>query len=124
MTAEVGELKLEMLPPPETKAQVPLPIVGVFAAKLVVVEQRVWSGPAFEVVGNGSTFILTISVEEGQEPFDTVNIKIFTPKLNPVTAEVGDDGFVGTPVPDTSVHNPVPTVGTFALKVVDEEQTN
>ena len=39
------------------------------------------------------------------------------PKLNPVTPDVGDVGVVTTPVPATTVQNPVPTVGAFPPSV-------
>ena len=47
----VGELLLLKTPLPETIDHVPLPITGVFAARLVVVVQIFWLGPALEMLG-------------------------------------------------------------------------
>jgi hypothetical protein len=41
------------LPPvPEMIDHAPVPTVAVFAARVALVAQRVWSGPALDVVGN------------------------------------------------------------------------
>ena len=54
-----------------------------------------------------------------------VQAKTLFPKPNPVMFVVGDKEFVITPVPETKVHTPVPTVGAFAFIVVvgDEIQS-
>ena len=41
---------LVMVPVPLIKIQVPVPELGVFPARVAVVAQTSWSGPAFEVV--------------------------------------------------------------------------
>lgn len=51
VTADVGELGLVAVPVPETNDQVPVPIVGVFPAKVDELVQIVWSGPALATVG-------------------------------------------------------------------------
>lgn len=52
-----------MVAVPETTLQLPLPITGALPERLAVVTlQRVWSGPAFDEVGGGSTVIVTFEV--------------------------------------------------------------
>ena len=52
-----------------------------------------------------------------QVPLVIVQVKVFTPVVNPVTPELGSIGFVTVPVPAVTVHAPVPTVGVFAARV-------
>ena len=58
----------------------------------------------------------------GQVPLLIVQVKVFTPVVNPVTPLVGLAGVVIVAVPAVTVHNPVPTVGVFAAKVAVGEQ--
>ena len=53
-----------------------------------------------------------------------VQTKVLTPTLNPVTPELGDVGVVKIPVPATTVHNPVPTVGVLPASVPEVIQIN
>ena len=57
-------LRLKLPPAPLTIVHVPAPLVGVFAASVVLVtpQRFVWSGPAFEVVGLLLNVIVTSSV--------------------------------------------------------------
>ena len=57
------------------------------------------------------------SVDGIHTPFEIVQRNVFTPKLNPVTPEVGEVGVVTTPVPAITVQRPVPTIGAFAASV-------
>jgi hypothetical protein len=66
--------------------------------------------------------IVTKSFEGGQDPLDILHRNTFAPTLNAVTGEVGEEGVVTTPVPDTNVQLPVPTVGVFAANTDEEEQ--
>ena len=51
-----------------------------------------------------------------------IHWKIFVPIDKPVIEVVGDSEFVITPVPDTNVQTPVPTVAVLAvITVVGEE---
>ena len=52
-----------------------------------------------------------------------VHRNVLVPKLNPVTPEVGEVGVVTTPVPVTTVQNPVPIVGAFPASVAVVVQT-
>ena len=58
-------LRLKLQPAPLIIVQVPLPLVGVFAARVVLVtpQRLVWSAPAFAVVGLLLNVIVTSSVE-------------------------------------------------------------
>ena len=52
-----------------------------------------------------------------QVPFVMVQVKVFTPVVNPVTPELGSVGLVTVAVPAVTVHAPLPTTGVFAAKV-------
>ena len=58
----------------------------------------------------------------GHVPLLIVQVKVFTPVVNPVTPDVGLVGVVTVAVPAVTVHAPVPTVGAFAAKVAFGEQ--
>ena len=57
-------LRVKLPPTPEIIVHVPLPLVGVFAAKVVLVtpHKLIWSAPAFAVVGLLLKVIVTSSV--------------------------------------------------------------
>ena len=71
-----------------------------------------------EIVADGVTLIVTLSVDEAQGRFATVQRNTFAPTAKPVTPEFGADGVVIVPVPLTKVQVPVPAVGVLAAKVV------
>jgi hypothetical protein len=74
---EVGLEGVPMLPPaPETIVQRPVPTVGVLPTKVAVVEQTVWSGPAFGVVGLPVSVITTSSVDGVQGALLMVQRKV------------------------------------------------
>ncbi len=50
-TPEVGEVALTKIAVPEIMVQIPFPMDGEFAERVVTVEQIVWSFPALAVVG-------------------------------------------------------------------------
>ena len=50
-TPEVGEVELSKIADPEIMVQIPFPMDGEFAERVVTVEQIVWSFPAFAAVG-------------------------------------------------------------------------
>lgn len=49
--------------------------------------------------------------------FEMVQRNVLTPKLNPVTPEVGEVGVVTVAEPAITVHAPVPTVGELPASV-------
>jgi hypothetical protein len=118
----VGDVGEEIVPVPEISVHVPVPVTGVFPAMVVVGPQSVWLGPAAAVVGTGSRVIVTSSNDGGHVPFEMVQRKTFAPTLNPVTPDVGEFGEAIVPVPETSVHTPVPVVGVFPASEADEAQ--
>lgn len=50
VTPDAGLVGLVMLPEPEIKVQIPVPVAGLFPAKVAVVPQTVWFGPALAAV--------------------------------------------------------------------------
>src|SRR5258706_9433277 len=79
---------------PVMTVHAPVPTVGEFAARVVVVEQTVSSGPAFEFVGAASRVITTVSLDEGQLALLTVQTNSLAPTERPVTPDVGTPGVV------------------------------
>jgi len=57
------------------------------------------------------------SVVAVHAPFEMVQRNVFTPELNPVTPEVGDEGVVTVALPAITVQFPVPTKGVFPASV-------
>ena len=122
VTGVVGEDGDEIIPVPEISVHMPVPVTGEFPAMVVVESHSAWSGPAAAVVGSGSRVIVTSSTDEGQVPFAIVQRKTFAPTLKPVTPELGEFGDVTVPVPETSVHVPVPIAGVFPASVAEDAQ--
>ncbi len=66
--------------------------------------------------------MVTLATEGEQGLFEMVQAKTLFPKPNPVIDDVGDNELVITPVPETKVQAPVPTVAALAfMTVVGEE---
>ena len=63
-------------PAPETMLQEPVPTEGLLAAKVVLVAQSVWSGPAFEAEGLGVKVTTMSSVLAAQGAFVMVQRKV------------------------------------------------
>jgi len=122
-----GKVGEEIVPLPETKVHKPVPTIGVFAAIVVVGEeiQSVCEVPALAIVGAGLIVIVTFELEGVHGELEIVQAKTFVPIARPVMVELGKVGEVIVPLPETSVHNPVPTVGVLAAIVVvgDEIQS-
>ena len=97
----------------------PEPIVIVFPAMIgFTVWQRVWSGPAFATVGFNTEVIVTLLDEVGQELLLVmVHLKVFGPGDSPVTEVVDEFAFPNIPVPEATVHVPVPTTGLLPASV-------
>ena len=62
------------VPPPLITLQVPVPVVGVFAAKVAfgLEIQTVWFGPAVAILVAGSTMIVIVEVVLEQVPADVM----------------------------------------------------
>ena len=66
--------------------------------------------------------MVTFETEGAQGELEMVHWKICVPAVKPVIDVVGESELVMTPVPETSVHAPVPTVAVFAfIEVVGDE---
>ena len=123
VTPEVGSVGVVTLPVPVRTVHAPVPTDGALAANVTVVEQTVWSSPAFAAVGDASRVITTVSFEEGQLKLLIVQTNELAPTLRLVTPEVGSPGVVTIPDPARTVQAPVPTVAVLAANVVVVEHT-
>jgi hypothetical protein len=109
---------------PDTIVQAPVPLVGVFAAKVIAVVAVAlhWeiSGPAAEVVGWAVIFTSTRSCELLQTPFEIRNWNSNCPadKLFIVVVGFPGDTITALPSPAVWLHTPVPTMGVVAVRVV------
>ena len=108
---------------PAITVHAPVPTVGKFPANEVAAEQTTSSGPAFEVVGEASRVIVTVSFVDGQTPLLMVHTKLFAPADNPETPDAESPGVVTVALPAMTVHAPVPTVGAFPASVADAAHT-
>jgi hypothetical protein len=97
--------------------QEPTPTTGTFAAKVAVVAQTVWFGPALDTVGKLSLVMVTFEIEFGQTPLLIVHLKTFAPTPKAVMPVVGEVGVVIKPAPEIKVQLPVPTAGVFPFMV-------
>ena len=118
VTADVGWVGEVGVPVPFSRVQVPVPVVGVVAAKVLVVEQMVWSGPAFAGLGGASTVMVTVSAVVGQTPLEMVQMKVFVPMPRPVIVVLNWVVLVMVPVPVFKVQFPVAGVGSLPARVV------
>ena len=123
VTPEPGSPGVVTVPEPAITVQLPVPTPGGLPANVAVVEQTVWSDPAFAVVGASSRLIVTSSVEEAQTPLLIVHLNVFTPVDKPVTPEPGSPGVATVPDPVMTVQVPVPTARVLPASVTDVEQT-
>jgi hypothetical protein len=120
---EAGLLALPKLPPvPLIFVQTPVPIVGVFAAKVTVVKPQVaalvWSGPALAVVGFWLKVTFTSSVEAVQGELEIVHRSTYAVPAVPVKVVFRTAGSAKLPpVPLTTLHIPVPTLGLLPFNV-------
>ena len=69
-------------------------------------------------MGDASTAITTLSVDDGHTPLEIVQRKVEdAPMVNPVTPEVANAGVVTTAVPAITDQAPVPVAGAFPANV-------
>lgn len=117
----VSKLIFAIVPLPETTDHEPVPIAALLAAITAfgLLIQSVWFGPAFAVVGKGSTVIVRFETDGGQAALVIVHAKTLLPKPRPVMVVVGEVADVIAPVPETNVQLPVPTAGVFPFSVVE-----
>jgi hypothetical protein len=117
VTPEVGEPGVVTVELPAITVHAPEPTVGALPARVAVVSQTVWSGPAFDVVGFSSRVIVTVSLDEPHNSVLIVQTKVFAPTDKPVTPEVGEPGVVTVALPAITVHAPVPEAGVLPASV-------
>lgn len=110
-----------IVPEPDVMLHVPVPLVGVFAASVVVGFKihNVWLDPALAMLGAGSTCITIVENVCGQAPpFEIVHLSTFIPNPTFVTVVVGLFGLVITALPIITAHVPTPLVGVLPARVV------
>jgi hypothetical protein len=107
---------------PVSTLQEPLPKVGVRAANVAEEEQTVWLGPAF-ARSAGLRVIVIVDVAAGQIPLVTVHKREFDPTLRASTCVIGLVDKTTEPPPESTVHDPLPTLGVRAAKLAIEMQT-
>lgn len=114
---EFGKVGLVIVPLPDTKVHIPVPMAGVLAVIVVVGEeiQSVCVVPAFDDVGISFTRIETVDELAEHGLFEIVHSKIFNPKPKPVIDVDGDNEFVIVPEPDIKDQVPIPTVAALAF---------
>jgi hypothetical protein len=120
----LGNVVEVIVPLPETTVQLPLPTEGVFAFMVTVVAHTVCEVPAFAMLGLVNCVTETVDVVGGHTPLDIVHWNIFVPKLSPVILVMSLVGVVMEPAPETSDHNPLPTMGVFPMSVAVAAQTD
>jgi hypothetical protein len=109
-------------PFPVITDQLPVPVVGAFASKLMVSEQITRSFPALAVVGGVLIVIVTIA-ESGSQPADvTTQLSTVLPGVRLVIGEVFEFSSTKTPEPLRIFQFPVPLVGRIALSAVESLQ--
>lgn len=108
---------------PAMTVHVPVPVAGAFPARVAVVAHTVSSGPASAVVGEASLVIVTVSLVEPQPGLLTVQTNVLAPTDNAVTPDAGLAGVVTDALPAITVHDPVPTAGALAARLVVAAQT-
>ena len=114
-----GVLLEVMLAAPLNTLQLPTPIVGVFAASIVVLElaHNVCEGPAFATVGIGSTCIAIVEVEAGHTPLEIVHCKMLLVAVEIDEAvAVGEVLGVTAAEPAITLQVPTPTAGVLPVK--------
>ena len=109
-------------PLPVITDQLPVPVVGVLASRLIVSEQITRSFPALAVVGGVLTVIVT-TAESGSQPADvTTQLSTVLPGVRPVMDVVLDASSVKTPEPLRIFQFPIPLVGKIAASSVESLQ--
>ena len=126
VTPEDGEEVLVTVAVPEITDHAPVPTVGVFADKVAVVTSHAGfiSAPALAAVGL-SLLVMVISSDVAVHgALLMVQRNTFAPTPKPVIPEVGELEVVIVPAPETSVHDPAPTVAVLPARVAVVAQIN
>ena len=83
VTPDVAEVLVVTTAVPVIKLHAPVPLVGVFPAKVAVVALHiVWSVPAAAAVGVLASLIITSSVLDVQAPLLIVHLNVVLPPIN------------------------------------------
>ena len=119
VTPLAGFVGVVIVPKPDTKLQLPLPIAGVLPDRLVaVVAHKLKSVPALAVLGLKKRVTETVDVLGGHTPLLMVHANTLVPTPKKFTAEVGEFADAIIPLPDTKLHVPVPINGVLPPRFV------
>lgn len=121
LPGEAGEVTE---PEPLTNVHAPVPVVGVFPARVAVVAHTTWSGPAADVVGGATRVTVTSSKLAVHGGLLIVQRNTLAPMLSPVTPLFGALGVETDPPPLIVVHVPEPLTGVFPASVAVVAQTD
>ena len=122
VTFDIGFNGSIKLPVPLISDQLPFPIKGIFPDKVASFLHIIWSTPAIAVVGEFSLEIINVLLLVAQL-FEIVQTNLLIPSSKFVTSEVGECRSVMVPLPLNIVQVPIPSIGKFPSKKVEDEQT-
>jgi hypothetical protein len=119
VTPLAGFVGVVIVPKPDTKLQLPVPIAGVLPDKFVaVVAHKLKLLPALATLGLKKRVTDTVEVLGGHTPLLMVHANTLVPTPKKFTAEVGEFADATIPLPDTKLHVPVPTSGVLPARFV------
>ena len=105
-------LAIEAEPP--TTDHEPVPWLGVAALSDAIVLQTVWLLPADELTELLTTTVLLVAL---QDPRLTVHLKVLFPKARLETGLLAANWLVMIPVPEVTLHDPIPWTGGIAFRL-------
>lgn len=120
MSVVVARVEFEIVAPPLTRLQAPVPLpVGVLAEITAVGElmHSVWLLPALETDGTSSTIMVMVEVVE-QLPLVITHASTLVPRARLLTVEAASVALPKLPPPVTTDQLPTPNVGVLPLSVV------
>jgi hypothetical protein len=121
VTSDVGSDASVIVALPEVTDHIPVPTVGVFPVKVVVVTlHKFWFPPLLDTVGGSELKTVISSNESGQVPLAIVQRRVTSvPGVRPVIGVFSSFISVIVAVPLSTVHVPVPTIAVFPARLVE-----
>jgi hypothetical protein len=117
VVADTGET---MVAEPPISDQEPAPDKGAlpFNCAVGVLIHTVWLAPATGIVARLSTWMLSVEVLAAQAPFKILHCSTLVPEAKPVMPVNGKAGVTMVPLPESTDHVPMPTVGKLPFNAV------